>query len=78
MTSAQVIRKFAKERFEDPETQRVAAIEFTRAFSIEGTYREIYHVVVTHEYSQETTFEVFRVTIDDHEMIVAYTRVFMS
>jgi hypothetical protein len=78
MTSTQVIRKHIKAWMEDPETERIAAIEFNQAFTIEGTYREIYHVVVTHEYSRETQFEVIRVTIDNHETVVALTRVFMS
>jgi hypothetical protein len=78
MTSAQVIRKHINRLRDDPETQRIAAVEFTKAFTIEGRYREIYHVVLTHEYSQETEFQVVRVIIDDHKTIVVAERVFMS
>lgn len=81
-TSEEIIRDEIEEGLEDSETSRVVSIEFSKAFTIDGhhrqTYREVYHAVITHEYSRETELEVIRVLIDDRKQIVGMERVFKS
>lgn len=78
-TSAQIIRDEIEEGLEDNETTAIVSVEFAQAFTLNlHTEREIYHVILTHEYSRETRLEVIRVTIDNYDRIVEMERVYAS
>jgi hypothetical protein len=78
VTSEDIIRERIESEFEDEETTQVVSVEFNQAFTIDGTYREVYHVIVSHEYSRETRLEVIRVIIDNQETFVSQERVWAS
>lgn len=81
-SSAQIIRDEIEEGLGESETSMIVSIEFSKAFMMGDdqfkTYREIYHAILTHEYSRETELEVVRVIIDNNTTIVGMERVFKS
>lgn len=77
MIPKNAIRKFLKSREDwSDEIDRIVAIEF--AIAPRDAEREIYHVIVTHEYSTETRLEVIRMTINKRGHVIYSERVFMS
>lgn len=77
-TSAQIIRDEIEEGLEESEISMIVSVEFAKAFTYGVDEREIYHVILTHEYSTETELEVLRVIIDNNTTIKGMERVFKS